>query len=287
MPTEVRALGRPWDSLEGKVPGLTAELEKEFRFGQSVISLDGRFRLGGNLKGGSSAMWIPSDRGSYDAYTAWRDRDGIPRLKDRRAFRRLHRLLARHGIVLVNGSWSGAEQVEKNFSEKRGYIYAVTHDILLNLPEAHLSRESFRILQLGGWGPDGAKASAYEDGRVMMYDFALGGARRTYIGLFLHELGHAHEAALSGDAREGLRKAFRAIVRQGAVLGVEFLVDGHARRMYQMRVFEEFVAETYMIYVSQGGILRAFISDQESGARAAWDEAYAALRETFDGVEYR
>ena len=55
-------------------------------------------------------------------------------------------------------------------------------------------RPEFAALQIGGWGPDSAKASAYDRGAVLMYDFAIRGARRTFMGLFLHELGHAHEA---------------------------------------------------------------------------------------------
>jgi hypothetical protein len=287
MPAEVRALARPWDRLGGTIPGLTEELEKEFRFGQSVITLDGKFRLGGNLKGGSSAMWIPSDRASFDAYSAWRRRDGIPKVKDRRAFNRLHKLLDAHGVALLNGSWSGEEQRSKNFSEKRGYIYAVTHDILSSLPASHLSRGSFTALQLGGWGPDGAKASAYDDGRVMMYDFALNGARRTYLGLFLHEMGHAQEAAFDEAVRGRLREAFRAIARKSAVLGVDFLVDAQARRLYQLRVFEEFAAETHLVYVSQGTVLREFIAALTGEVREAWENVYAVYRDDFEGVEYR
>ncbi|MHC4601250.1 MAG: hypothetical protein ACYS47_19825 [Planctomycetota bacterium] len=287
MPPEVRELAKPWSNLDGSIRGLTAELEKEFRFGQSVISLDGKFRLGGNIKGGSSAMWIPADRESFEAYHAWRERDGIPRRKSRSAFKKLSRLLTSHGIALKNGSWSGAEQVSRNFSEKRGVIYAFALDVLKNLPPSHLQREAFRELQLGGWGPDGAKASAFEDGKVMMYDFALNGARRTFLGLLLHELGHVHEAALTDEEREALRDHYRTIARAGAVMGVEFLVDARARKLYQLRVFEEFAAETYMIYTSQGGVLRDYIEGLDGGLREAWRKTYILFRDTFEGVEYR
>lgn len=287
MPPAVRDLGRPWKILAGDVEGLTPALEKEFRFGQSVISLDGRYRLGGNLKGGSSAMWIPAGPEAFEAYRLWRERDGIPRVKDRRAFRRLEKLLQAHEVRLINGSWSGPEQASRNFSEKRGYLYAVTWEILSRLPASHLEREAFRILQIGGWGPDGAKASAYENGRVMMYDFAVNGARRTYVGLLLHELGHAQEASFPETKRRALREAFGAIARAGAVMGVEFLVDAQARKLYQLRVFEEFVAETYMIYTSQGEALRRFVGEQEDRTRRAWDEAYGLFRDAFEGIEYR
>ncbi|MHC5040243.1 MAG: hypothetical protein ACYTHM_23285 [Planctomycetota bacterium] len=287
MPPEVTELAHPWKPLIGTIHGLTPELEKEFRFGQSVISLEGKYRLGGNLKGGSSAMWIPAERESFDAYNAWRDRDGIPKVKDRRAFKRLSKLLRKHGVDLVNGSWSGMEQISRNFSEKRGYIYAVTTEILSCLPASHLDRDSFQVLQIGGWGPDGAKASAYENGKIMMYDFAVNGARRTYVGLLLHEMGHAHEAALSEAQREVLRRAFVPISRARAVLGVEFLVDARARQLYQLRVYEEFAAETYLIYTSQGEVLRSFVRGQSSPVKGAWEDVYGVFRDTFEGVEYR
>jgi hypothetical protein len=287
MPGEVRELGKPWDHLEGSIRGLTSDLEREFRFGQSVINLDGKFRLGGNIKGGSSAMWIPADRASFDAYHAWRRKDGIPKVKNRHAFKKLSRFLSSHEIVLRNGSWTGEDQVSRNFSEKRGLIYSLVHDVLSSLPSSHLMREAFTELQLGGWGPDGAKASAYEDGKIMMYDFALHGAKRTFLGLLLHELGHVQEASFSEDLRAALKAKYRSIARASAVMGVEFLVDARARRLYQLRVFEEFIAETYMIYTSQGEVLRRFIGELDDGVREDWREVYAIFRESFEGVEYR
>jgi hypothetical protein len=287
MPPAVRELEQPWESLTGRISGLTEEIEREFRFGQSVIALEGRYRMGGNLKGGSSAMWIPADRSAFFAYLEWRDRHGMPRVKDRRAFKRLHRMLGSRGVRLINGSWSGSEQESRNFSEKRGYLYGLTHDVLSLLPEAHLRRPQFRVLQIGGWGPDGAKASAYEDGTVMMYDFAVNGARRTYAGLLLHEMGHAQEAAFGAKALSGLESAFRAIGRAGAVLGLEYLLDARARKVYQLRALGEFLAETYLIYTSQGGRLREFVAGLGGEAREAWEAVYAAFRAAFEGVEYR
>ena len=60
MPADVRALADPWHSRVGDIPGLTPDLEREFRFGQRVVLIDGRYRLGGTIKGGSSAMWVPA-----------------------------------------------------------------------------------------------------------------------------------------------------------------------------------------------------------------------------------
>jgi hypothetical protein len=287
MPPAVRELAVPWESLSGRITGLTEEIEREFRFGQSVISLEGRYRMGGNLKGGSSAMWIPAERSAFDAYLEWRETQGMPRVKDRRAFKRLKRFLAARGVKLVNGSWSGSEQETRNFSEKRGYLYGLTLEILSRLPDAHVRRDQFRQLQIGGWGPDGAKASAYDDGAVMMYDFAVNGARRTYAGLLLHELGHVQEAAFGSETLGALEEAYRVIARTGAVIGVEYLLDAHARKLYQLRAFGEFLAETYMIYASQGERLREFVAKLAPATRQAWETVYAAFRTAFEGMEYR
>jgi hypothetical protein len=287
MPPAVRELAEPWESLTGSIAGLTVEIEREFRFGQSVISLDGRYRMGGNLKGGSSAMWIPAERSAFYAYLEWRDRHGMPRVKDRRAFKRLNRFLSSRGVRLINGSWSGEEQESRNFSEKRGYLYALTLEILTRLPESHVRRPQFRVLQIGGWGPDGAKASAYENGSVMMYDFAVNGARRTYAGLLLHELGHAQEEAFGPEACARLEESYREIARSGQVIGVEFLLDAKARKLYQLRALGEFLAETYLVYTSQGGGLRRFVAGLDGAARKSWEAVYDTFRGAFEGVEYR
>lgn len=286
MPPFVMELREAWPPLAGKLPGLTADLEREFRFGQGVMALDGQYRLGGNLKGGSSAMWVPTDRAAFDAYAAWRGKDGIPRGKNRRAFRRLDGFLAKRGVTLVDGSFTGPGQRQSIPNDNRGPLYQITFDILSKLPQEHVGREEFRILQLGGWGPDGAKGSAYENGAVMMYDFAVNGARRTYAGLLLHELGHLQETAFGGDILSGLEADFEAIAVEGAVLGVEYLLDANSRRQYQLRVFEEFLAETYMIYASQGGRLRDFVSGLRGRVAAAWERTYGVFKAAFGGVEY-
>ncbi|MBI4574657.1 MAG: hypothetical protein HY722_00135 [Planctomycetes bacterium] len=286
MPPEARELGQAWRSRVGEIRDLTSELESEFRFGQKVIFFNGLYRLGGNIKGGSSAMWHVASEAQFHTYTAWAALEGIATVEDRRAFDGLQALLARHGVRIRNGSHGRSAEAEPAYNRRHGVIYDLTARVLGELPASHLSRDSFRSLQLGGWGPDGAKGSAYEDRTVMMYDFALSGARRTYLGLLLHELGHAHEHALEPWRREPLGRAFEPIAREGAVIGVEFLLDATARQVYQRSFLNEFLAETYMIYTSQGQRLREFIAGQPPRPRSAWEVVYHHFRETFDGTEY-
>lgn len=287
VPGAVGELGRPWRSLVGLVPHLTHDLEMEFRFGQEVTLFQGVYRLGGNIKGGSSSIWVLSNEREYEAYVGWRKYDGIPREENFAAYDRLRKFLDRCGVTLSSGSWYSAPARAQTCVPHLGYVYEVTHEVLSLLPPLHLERPEFSGLQLGGWGPDCAKGSAYDDGCVKMYDFALSGAKRTYIGLLLHEVGHAHEAALDSDRSGQLGKAFETIAQAGRVLGVEFLVTPESRRIYQLQFFGEFLAETYMIYVSQGDRLRRFIGDSEPSVRRAWQETYQIFHDSFEGREYQ
>jgi len=288
MPEEVRALGRPWTTLVGEVPDLTAELERDFRFGQSVFPFTGGWRLGGSLKGGSSTTWRPAAESDYRAYAAWKEREGIPEEpEDLEAFEELAGFLAANHVELWNLGHKFAPRLPAEYLPKRGWVYRAALDILRALPKEHLEREDFAELQLGGWGPASAKASAYEGGRVYIYDFALGGAKRTMIGLFLHELGHAHEAALSAAQLDELAVLHAPIAEAGALFGLEFLLDAESRKVYQQFLVSEFAAETYVAYAGAGPALREHIAEQaDERVAAAWKRVYHVYKETFAGLEY-
>lgn len=290
MPADVRSLRDPWPSRSDEVPGLTDELEQEFRFGQRVAKTERGYVMGGSMSGGSSQMWMPATREQYRAFKRWQNLEGLLEGRDDEAFARLTALLARHDIELVTRRHSTApgRRAPSDPTPYPGYgvIYADVERILAVLPEPHLSRPQLRRLQLGGWGPDAAKASAYADDTVIMYDFACRGARRTFLGLFLHELGHAHEVALSAAEKDALHAEFEVLGEEDAFFGVEFLLDATTRRIRQRLVFEEFLAETYMIYTACGGALRGMIEGLSPRAGAAWRRAYDVLRASFGGIEY-
>ena len=283
MPAEARELAHPWYSRVAEIPGLTSELEREFRFGQRVVMLDGTYRLGGTIKGGSSAMWVPASPELHVTYQRWARIEALPRVSRRVAYWRLVRLLRRHGIAIVNGS-PGAT---RTFSPKLGTVYRLTRIVLEALPTHHLDSPAFATLQISGWGPDSAKASAYENGRVMLYDFAVKGARRTFLGLLLHEVGHACEAVVPPRERLALQRLHGVLLEARAFLGVEFLCDPASRQFYQANSFAEFLAETYMIYASQGERLRRHIAALPGEARAAWEAVYTRYVAWFGGMEYK
>jgi hypothetical protein len=286
MPPEVRALRDRWPSQVDRVPHLTEELEKDFRFGQVISKTDRGYVMGGTINGGTSSMWYPSSAVEYTAYAAWREIEGFPEARDDDAFTRLTRICAANSIELLTRRASRRDPEAREPYRGFGPLYAICADVLEALPPSHLGRGELQRIQLGGWGPDGAKASAYHLGTVMMYEFAIRGAKRTFRGLFLHELGHAHEHALGKPEREKLNEAWQVLVAEDAFLGVEFLLDSNTRKLYQRLVFNEFLAETYMIYTACGDSLRKFVTQQSLKARAAWQEIYETFKSTFEGIEY-
>lgn len=284
MPEEVRAIRAPWRSLTGVVPHLTAQLEREFRFGQRVTVTERGFLLGGTIKGGSSSMWFPASREAYEAYLGWRAIEGRWEGADPTAYERLAALCDLNGVALMDGDLR--KEAPSRFRPELAGAYELLLAILRELPPAHLARAELAGIRLGGWGPDAAKASAYHEGAVHLYDFALRGARRTFAGLFLHELGHAHERALAARRLAVLAGAYERIVAAEALFGAEFLLDAAARRSYQRLSFGEFMAELYLAYTACGAALRDFAAAAPHAAREAWAAVLDIFRESFFGFEY-
>jgi hypothetical protein len=289
-PEDVRELRNAWESQVGHVKGLTWELEQDFRFGQRITRTDQGYVMGGTMKGGSSSMWYPTGRDEYHAFKRWQTAEGVQEARNDEAFDRFTKLVGKHAIELVTRRRAPTpmRRSKRDPEPYRGYgpLYADMADILECLPASHLDRPQLRRIQLGGWGPDAAKASAYVDGAVLMYDFACRGARRTFLGLFLHEVGHAHEVALSEPQKDVLHEGYQVLAEEDAFIGIEFLVDANTRKLYQKFVFQEFLAETYMIYVACGQGLRDRIQRYGKRARGAWETIYEVFRESFDGIEY-
>lgn len=282
MPAEVQALRYPWPSLVDKITALTPELEKRFRFGQRVSCTSKGYFLGGAIKGGSSSVWIPTSHEVFQAYCSWRQLEAFPESPPNGALTRLEQFTGNLGVSLLDNN---AEPIHREEAPLAA-VYQLSHSILDGLPRSHLTRGSLRQIQFGGWGPDSAKASAYHNRRVSLYDFALRGARRTFIGLFLHELGHAHESIWGPSERARLEAAYRVISETDTFLGVEYLLDAQSRRTYQRLAFNEFLAENYMVYVACGGRLRRFVESLQGAAAGAWQATYDTFVRSFDGNEY-
>lgn len=286
MPEEVRRLRAPWPSRVGEADGLTPALEKEFRFGQRVSATERGFLLGGTMKGGSSSMWLPVGIAEHQAFLRWRALEGFSDGPDTGELAALTTLLKGLGIALTCGRAAGIGEPDRGFRRDLAGVYALLLSILRELPADALRRAAIRRIQIGGWGPDAAKASAYDAGTVYLYDFAVRGARRTCAGLVLHELGHAHEHALAEDHRSALRRAYAVLAPAGAFYAIEYLLDAASRVVYQRMAFEEFVAETHLAYTACGGGLRAFIDAFDGDVKRSWRLAHEVFQGSLGGVEY-
>jgi hypothetical protein len=244
----------------------------------------GEYRMGGSLKGGASTMWFPSDEPAFRVYQAWNRLQGFQECADHTALHGLTELLKEHQIELVEPSSGGDPE---HYHDRRGHLYRMTLEILKRLPESHLNADAFQRLQLGGGGPDNAKGSAFDNGTVIMYSFATDGARRTYYGLFLHELGHLHAAGFTPLQLATLQENHAKLRQFNSFLGIEFLLGAESREQYQAWPASEFLAETYLHYVACGSRLRNFLqSRSEPDLRAAWERVYEIFMDRFEGMEY-
>ncbi len=279
LPDSARVLCHPWPNRSAEIPELTPELESDFRFGHQVFPFDSGYRIGGSIKGGSSTAWRPASVSNLTAYQAWHLLEGIPEQEDPAARQALVDLLQEFGISLE-------ETPDQKQDLGRGWIYKTILEVLVALPPEHLAADELESLQIGGWGPAAAKASAYDNGRVHLYDFALGGAARTMIGLLLHELGHAHKAAMNSSELETLIRSHHVIVDSGTLFGLEFLLEAESRKVYQQFLPEEFIAETYLAYTAAGPALRGHIFALAGREAAAWQRTYQVFKESFGGRQY-
>lgn len=277
-PREVAALRDPWDRLSGRLPGLSIELEDEFRFGHVVTAVGDEFRLGGSIKGGSSSVWITVGEEVDEGYRAWREVEGISTEPDAEAYYRLKHRLSALSIDMRSHP--------EEYLPRHGGAYQLLEMLLGLLPDEHLLWLPLEMIVVGGWGPDAAKASAYRDGRIFLYDFVLGGARRTFAGILLHEMGHAFYSGLRPERKRAFENSHSVIACSGALLGTEFLLDATSRVVYQEFLVDEFAAEMYMAFVAQGGRLREFIRGLEGPGADAWRRVYGQYLDAFDGWAY-
>jgi hypothetical protein len=253
-------------------------MEDEFRFGHAVVRVGPNYRMGGSIKGGSSSIWVTVQEAALDAYNGWRERELPLPGEDAAAYAELKQILGAAGISLVSDP--------SEYEPSHGGVYRIIRDIVRAIPEDHFRNIALDKIQVGGWGPDAAKASAYKNGTVFIYDFAVYGALRTLAGLFLHELGHAFHASLRPERSSVLQECHEIISRRRALMGIEYLLDADSRIVYQEFIVEEFVAETYLLYTACGSALREFIRSQPDDAGDAWWRAYSIYLDGFGGTGY-
>ena len=115
------------------------------------------------------------------------------------------------------------------------------------------------------------------------------GSRRNFTGLLLHEIGHAHfeklkkEKKLSAEAIEAFRKQLKT------PFAIDYLGGENSRWEHVQFQGEpdEFAAEFYPIYVTQGNRFKKFIDSLSERERRPWEIVDAMFKSSFNGAEYR
>ncbi|RME88645.1 MAG: hypothetical protein D6785_00660 [Planctomycetota bacterium] len=285
---EIKALKEPWPSLGDEIPGLTEKLERAFRQGQGVFFTIKGYLLGGNIKGGSSCIWRKTTKDIYKIYKEWYQREGFRERISGKERERLKNFLKDHNIILLEGDRSArnADPKENIRIMIPDECYALTYEILTHLPPHHLINPYFQKLQIGGWGPDSAKGSAFHNNTVMMYDLTVHGAKRTYAAILLHEIGHAHALLLEDDQQKELYEHFSALSKTEDWIGLEYYLGSNIRKEYQKNHFNEFLAETYLHYVVIGKDLPRFLEGMAPASMEHWKAVFQIFQNSFDDWEY-
>lgn len=303
IPPSLRQLQRPWFSK-----GVYPKAERIIRFGGHVIDFgNGQAQAVEWMSGGAGticgdvagmqtvASFNELSKGQYHNIT--------DKPKSMQRLLELHDYLSSCGVNLIGDGYA------KEMPEPLNHVVmADILEIISLLPRSHLGHEHFRELRLGGWGGGAAKCSAYEDPMVMIFDFATQGPVRNLFALLLHEIGHSFAANLPGDYYEAIGKARRRIIELDAAYGVDYLYGEDSRKNYFLSSTEEFIAETYMMYVTQGafsteglsyirGIWEGaspemlsrhhnFLESLPPESRRIWNAVWSLYRKCFGGTEY-
>ncbi len=287
VPKSLVRLSKQWPTLVGRVHGLTDDLENMFRFGHNV-DYDPylqRYTLGGSAKGGDTIMRSPVTEEAYLTYLSWKSIECISPVgsdsESAASFRSLEEFLIEEGVELK-------KKEGLSISVRLGSAARFSEGLLRLLPRSFFGQNVLKSIFLGSSRHGAALGSAYEDGKVMIYSFLLRTAKKTFAGLFMHELGHAFQDILksggNGDMKT-ISEAHKIISHHNSFYGTSFWGDRQSRKQYQQN-YSEFIPEMFMVYVTQGDALRRHINHKEDPELR---EAYAAVYRIFKnklGVEY-
>jgi hypothetical protein len=203
--------------------------------------------------------------------------DAVDELRKSNAFNDLSAFLSTRGVGITSGA-------KNTFDSVSFEAFELTLSILKLIPDHHFGGYQFQQLCIGGWSGSAAKTSEYveENGRVHMYDFATKGPRRNYAALLLHEIGHSFEHLLSYKDFRRLKESYLSRI---PLLGIDYLL-GESERISNQGSFPEFIAETYLSYITQGGRLHSFINSLQPSDKGKWREIYSIFKKNFGGLEY-
>lgn len=335
LPQDFKALSH-WQSQVGNIPGLTQQLEEEY--------LQGRSPWGGSMQGSSTMiLTLPQylDEKEIEIYQQWYEKEGMPKLSPEQTQKNkksLEDYLKKHNISLESNIGCLCNpQIVARLKEDGilavhslspltnpsiGYAYYLTQEILKLLPPSHLHSEKFKKLYFNHDGDGAAKGGNYENNILELYNVAVSGSKRLFLGLLLHELGHVFSHSLSeeeiAELRENhskitenktlsfLRKNVfslqipqnnlkednleesvgivknelkRILTNKPFMEGTRFW--GRGRNIYQYS-FEEFIAETYLHYISQNNQLLTHINSLEPKTKKPFSQVYNFFYKKFE-----
>jgi hypothetical protein len=215
----------------------------------------------------------------YREYRKLMHREFFLRRSNKENLRSLEKFLEKRGVALERES-----EVYSKATELTQMVYSL-------LPLEHFGHEHFKTLRLGGWGGGAAKCSEYDDPVVHLFDFAFSGPRRNYIAILLHETGHSHLALLKHHHpklyAELAAQYQKMRVQNISCCGIDYLFGEKERADHASSCLDEFAAENYLIYVSQGERFQCFLKGLSPEQQEPWKAVYEVYRESFGGREYR
>lgn len=179
----------------------------------------------------------------------------------------------------------------------------LTYHVITLLPDAYFAHGTLKRIdlngdpglselimreQVGNFDPENKIASMDPVGLAQGYKF-------TFAGVLMHELGHPVEMALlAGEHKAQLKTAYMFIKGNDAFLNTELgatnriKLSADMRHDIQAESVNEFIAETFMMYLSQGDRLREHIKSFpiDSEISNAWLDVYKYIRDALGKVEY-
>ncbi len=301
IPPEIRKLQRPWFS-QNTEPELEGMIRKgariQQRFGEYIQmrSIQGSMTMTGIPLSPERAMhFLEASKSEYPPLHPTSESAAREEKEHLRIF------LEHRGVELRNGHVT-------EYSEE---TYKTIRRILNLVPDHHFGHQHFTRFRIAGWGSGSAKCSRYEDSEVHLYQFAMEGPTRNLIGLTLHEIGHSFEWFLSPEDMTRLKRLMDIVEDKNAV-GVDFLHGKKYRIMHAFSSLPEFIAETYLNYISQGAFTQegfdlrrridsrefrpgempetsafaSFLHSIDPQRQRAWLEIWAIYQKGFNGIEY-
>ena len=285
IPESLRTLREPW-----LAEGVPTRLANHVRFASGLTEHDGHKAVVQYASGGSGTIIEePVDDVTYAALDDLMGREYFEKVYEDDAREALQSFLASRGVELVVNS----KHVPRG-------AYRLAREILDVLPAEHVGHESFRVLELGGWGHGAAKCSEYDGQSVRIFTFAVKGPRRNFAALLLHETGHANYARLEAadpPAHAELHRLHGEIVRHSPAtefrtdvdlmpFAVDYLLGAQSRVDETLSDSREFAAEVYLLYVVRGAGLKRRFGELAGGLREPWERIYEVCRGWFGGAEY-